>query len=379
MKLALYAGNGVASPYIIDSCRRAFLELGHEVLIVPLNQNPQSIFLWKKKFDADWVIALDHTGIDDKECEKFGQRYCSWFVDFPYYFITEDQVNPFHIPLVSDTAFRDPLSRMGFNSMLHCPLAYDPDLFYKEDLLPGYERLEVCFVGSSFETQEEMNAYRKKVFNSAVNQLIDSTITLMQLKRNLCLWEALKEIEAASGVPCFSRLKAENLGGIIHFVDREVDALRKMEVMEALLPLNIKVYGDQGWLKFLEKRSIYRGAVKYGPELAHIYRKTKVNIVLTRPQIGKGVNQRVFDIPACGGFMLCDYRDELKTLFPEIWERISFKTVKEMKEKTQYFLDNETERLDLAYELNQLISPQTYKNRMKKLTDQLEVLLKISS
>ena len=379
MKLVLYTGNGVASPYIMESCSRAILQLGHEVLVVPLVQTPQSIFLWKKKFDADWIIAIDHTGFDDKECIKHGQRYCSWFVDFPYYFITEDQINPFHIPLVTDIAFKDPLTKVGFNSMLHCPLAYDPDYFYKEDDLPEGKLPEVTFVGSSFESPEEMKAYRQNVFNASVNQVIDSTIALMQIKNPVCLWEALKEIETASGVPFFNHLSAENLGGIIHFIDRELDGLRKLEMVEALKPFDLKIYGDQGWLKFLEKRSVFRGPVKYGHELANLYRRTKINIVLTRPQIGKGVNQRVFDVPACGGFMLCDYRDELRNLFPDVWERISFKTVKEMTDKVRYFLDNDSERLELASELNRLILSHTYKNRMKKLMDQLEVLRKIIS
>ena len=72
--------------------------------------------------------------------------------------------------------------------------------------------------------------------------------------------------------------------------------------------------------------------------------------------------------------MLCDYRDELKIYFPDLWERISFKNVKEMTEKTRYYLENESERLELADLMNLSIISETYKNRMRKLTDQLDVL-----
>ena len=55
--------------------------------------------------------------------------------------------------------------------------------------------------------------------------------------------------------------------------------------------------------------------VDYRSEIAQWYRRIKINLNITSCQMPTALNQRVFDVPACGGFILNDNQTDLKELF----------------------------------------------------------------
>ncbi|MEO1171415.1 MAG: glycosyltransferase, partial [Myxococcota bacterium] len=59
----------------------------------------------------------------------------------------------------------------------------------------------------------------------------------------------------------------------------------------------------------------YHGPVEYGPALAAVYEGTAINVNATSLQMPSAVNQRVFDAPASGGFLLTDAQHDLEDLF----------------------------------------------------------------
>lgn len=62
----------------------------------------------------------------------------------------------------------------------------------------------------------------------------------------------------------------------------------------------------------------------------------------------EGVNQRLFEIAGCGGFQLCEYRDEVQNFF-EVGKEIEvFRTTDELIEKIDYYLARPGERQRIA-------------------------------
>lgn len=107
-------------------------------------------------------------------------------------------------------------------------------------------------------------------------------------------------------------------------------------------------------------------------ECARIYNACAVNINLHSSSKHNGVNPhgdfvnpRTFEIAACGGFQLVDDRAELADLFAIGSELIVYKTVQELEQLTQYYLQHPEERSAVAARAQaRACSDHTYAKRM---------------
>jgi spore maturation protein CgeB len=127
---------------------------------------------------------------------------------------------------------------------------------------------------------------------------------------------------------------------------------RRQQFVDRLLDLPIDIYGK--WLRHnrfdfaLRKRVKAKGA--WGEELLDIYNSSKIvlNISGWDPARFTGLNQRVFDVPATGAFLLTDYSPELKEFYEIGEEIVCFAEIEELREKALYFLEHEDERETIA-------------------------------
>ena len=94
--------------------------------------------------------------------------------------------------------------------------------------------------------------------------------------------------------------------------------------------------------------------------------KIAVNLMLdSYHELSSGVNQRTFEIAACGAFQLCEHTDNLKKFFVLGEDVETFKNVEEMFKKIDYYLDNEDERKKIALNGHEKARPYNYYNQMK--------------
>ncbi len=81
----------------------------------------------------------------------------------------------------------------------------------------------------------------------------------------------------------------------------QIYRLKYVQMLEAFNPV---VRGDEGW------HAVLNGSFQIGPELSYyydlnyFYNVSKINLNITSTQMRNAVNQRVFDVPASGGFCL---------------------------------------------------------------------------
>lgn len=80
---------------------------------------------------------------------------------------------------------------------------------------------------------------------------------------------------------------------------------------------------------------------------------------------------RTFEIPACGGFMLHERNDEVRSFFEEGREIECFDGVDELVDKTRYYLEHEAERADIA-EAGRLrcLRDHSYSRRARVIVDE---------
>jgi len=121
----------------------------------------------------------------------------------------------------------------------------------------------------------------------------------------------------------------------------EIAASRhRIQVIQKLADLNINVWGDAGWTQIEQAGVNYQGPAGHFHQLNDIYRGTLINIDIGRIYQPDIVTMRVFDVMACGSFVLAAHCDALTELFHIGHEVDSWKTLEELHEKTTWYLEH---------------------------------------
>lgn len=120
------------------------------------------------------------------------------------------------------------------------------------------------------------------------------------------------------------------------------------EVVASLAPMGVQVWGDPGW-RGLERHGVrYRGFAGHVRDLSGIYCAAEVNVDIGRIYQPDIVTMRVFDVLACGGFLIAAWSEGLGDLFTLGEEIETWKTVPELADKTRFYIAQPKARARLA-------------------------------
>jgi len=112
-------------------------------------------------------------------------------------------------------------------------------------------------------------------------------------------------------------------------------------ILANLLKYDLKIWGDAGWRHqfqfYPDLQAAYQGERLSYDELLYVYANTLINMNMPSPQLITAFQPRVFEIAACGGFQIVDFREDLLEVFRDD-EIVTFRTVPELKEKIEYFI-----------------------------------------
>ena len=102
--------------------------------------------------------------------------------------------------------------------------------------------------------------------------------------------------------------------------------------------------------------------------MPYIFHHSKINLNLTIPNIENGIPLRTFDILASGGFLLTDYRQEVCKQFENGKELVVFDGIKDLINKTEYYLTHPEERIQIARNGQKKVQQlHQYKNRLTEI------------
>lgn len=147
----------------------------------------------------------------------------------------------------------------------------------------------------------------------------------------------------------------------------------RSDILSYLTDYDLKIWGDDNWpyrFKYLPQlKDCYKGTRLPYDDLRKLYHLTKINLNLPAPQILTGFQPRIFEIAACKGFQIIDYRPLIDKVFDED-ELVTFKTIGELKEKANYYLSHETERMAITEKLYKKVTEKyTWKNWAQQILD----------
>jgi spore maturation protein CgeB len=146
----------------------------------------------------------------------------------------------------------------------------------------------------------------------------------------------------------------------------------RLKFVEELLDFNPVLWG-KGWSRSGSQKilQLYRGRDIRGNQKTKAICGTKISLNPHHPLNDIcGVNRRTYDLAACRGFQLADYKPDMKDLLKINEEIVCFRTIDELKKLIRYYLSHPDERAQLAEAAYQrVLKDHTYYNRAREILD----------
>ncbi|WP_285906267.1 CgeB family protein [Pseudodesulfovibrio pelocollis] len=329
-------------------------------------------------FRPDFVLTVNHFGLDREGrlaglLAELGLPLASWFVDNPA-LILHDYAHPGAdntAVFTFDAGNLAMLRARGFARVEYLPLATDPERFRPGlgSAAPPQWAAEVSFVGNSMARPvaqtlenaglpETMRAEYPKV--AAEFGASGQTDVRGFLASHRPDWRtALDELPTPE-----RRLALESL------LTWEATRQYRLACVQAILGFVPLIVGDEGWLDQLGQPADWRRLppLDYYADLPRFYPLSAVSLNCTSRQMVGAVNQRVFDIPACGGFVLTDRREQMDDLFEPEAEVVAYDSPDDIPALTAELLADPARRRRVSRAARaRILAEHTYEIRLRTL------------
>lgn len=328
-------------------------------------------------FKPDFLLTVNHFGLDREGklaglLMDLGLPLASWFVDNPH-LILHDYAHPGRdntVIFTYDAGNLDTMRNKGFANVHYLPLATDPNRF-----TPGLSRgapqawaSDVSFVGNSMIHPVE-KALAEANLPQAMGQEYQTVAAQFGasgelsvigfLEKNRPDWFAFLQAEPSTE----KRLAVESL------LTWEATRQYRYACINSILEFTPLIVGDEGWKNLLKgNRWRHLSSIDYYADLPRFYPCSKINFNCTSRQMIGAVNQRVFDVPACGALVLTDYRQQMESLFDLDDEAVVYRNLNEIPGLVERYLNDEKACMAIAQRARKrVLAHHTYALRLERL------------
>lgn len=379
--------------FLVKETEKALKSLGHNVARLRIDQmtglkaNDAEGGLIRRciesilEFSPDFLITMNHLGFDEDGIftdflKSIEMPAASWYVDSPNLIVRAFQRNasPFTSLFLWDKSFITDMRAKGFDSVYYLPLATDEGTFRPLVTRKNRKKLEryrcdVGFIGNSM--VEPVQKYMERV-PARLRPAIESVAGHM-LDDGDDYGKALSRLPSDEQAVISSLDEKEQM-------DIEAATLWKatmfyrLSCMARLRDFDTVIHGDNGWKSLLNGSRPGRlmSPLRYYTEVPFFYNACSVNFNATSRQMKQAVNQRVFDVPACGAFLLTDNQEAIHELFDVGKEITVFTEVDEIPDIVRHYLRHPEERKRIAMKGRQrILSEHTYCRRLSKLIEEM--------
>ncbi len=324
-------------------------EVGQEEFVRDFLQNVLN-------FKPDFVLTINHLGLDREGVlmqllDRLRLPLASWFVDNPHLILSLYQglVSPWATLFTWDNDNLDSLRELGFENVFFLPLAADCSRFFPGKECPRKWRSDISFVGNSMRSKVAGRLWaarpRGRLFRQykAIAESFMDSETLSV--REFMAASFPQEQEQFDCLP-----DAEQQLAYETLITWQATLRYRLSCVRGILPFAPLLVGDAGWKRLLpgEARWRYQSELSYYTDLPSFYAGTTVNFNCTSAQMKGAVNQRVFDVPASGAFLLTDYRRQIEDLFELEKEVVCYHSPEQATDLAAFYLENDAARQAVA-------------------------------
>ena len=331
------------SGYWLDiACINAARRMGWEVRNVPValegvmpRENVSRLLRTLVEFKPDFLLTINLGGMDVQGMfaglfDDLRVPFVAWFVDDPRTILQGSTAfaGDWSVAFTWEERYASYLTTVGYPVAQTLPLAVD-DLVFDAAPADTWDQ-PPTFVGNSNTASVDYElgyfADKPEVLRALLDVMESQQLTRESFAEGL---EAMLGAEVIRTWDLDVRRHAE----LFLFVA----GTRKMRIALArtLVPEGLQLRGDDEWTRLFP--SAGHGSVNYLKELPAYYRACELNVNITSLQMATAVNQRVFDCPAAGGFLLTDNQPTLHTLFEVPREIIAYSSMEECRDLFRFY------------------------------------------
>ena len=343
--------------HVENDARAAAQDLGFRVasLRVPAKGTASSAFA-RTLLEAlcmhrpDFVLTLNHFGFDEEGAlarllDEYEIPVASWFVDHPLLILPEPRrlavptCQVFTLERTSLPALR----AAGFESPQHLPTASSARVFHPSRI----DRALAAELGAPLTLIASSWWQKARVESSPQQRAAAAALGWpMPLPRDF----AGAELAATL---CGPSVDARERMWAARVAVAESSLRSRLAFARAFATEGLVVRGDEGWGQ-VEGVDL-RAPVPAGRPLAAAFAGSDVNLNVTSDQLATAVTQRVWDVPACGAFLLTDAQEDALELFVPGREIAVFRSTEEAVSLARHYAAHPRERLALVQQARRVI------------------------
>ena len=350
------------------------------------------------KYDA--VFSVNYFSYIAKVCHRLNIQYICYNVDSPLLNMQHPSINykTNHIYTFDSKEAKD-FNNNGINTVYYLPLCTNVervqtllssskkivsheavDIFYNEtnDFLensPFQYKYEISFVGNLYDknryddTMHILPDYLCGYMDAAIEAQLN--VNGGNLLKNMLTPEVIDMLSQYTDVKASTQSHADLK---FHFLTSVLahKTAAKMRIM-ALNSLAMKYPGKVHLFTTSDTSPLFPALVThkgadYFSEAPFVFAHSKININMTAPNNETGIPLRVFDILGAGGFLITDWREDLKDCFTIGKDLEIYDGLDDLLEKTDYYLKHDEKRIAIArHGFDTVRKKHTYNTRLKEI------------
>lgn len=374
--------------FLTEEIARATEALGHRVVRVRGGKEDPGGEIVGRAVETiaserpDFFLTVNHFGFD--EGGQLADLFRSiempaavWYVDSPDIVVKAFPRNasPYCTVFVWDRGYMKSMKSLGFENVAYLPLAADETLFRPGGVAPAERRKNAADVGFAGNSMAGMARERLLQVRRELRPAVERTAQRLAAARDMLFAEAADISLHEDEREMFDALKEADRSVFESAALRRATLLYRLSRLRALEEFRPFVRGDAGWKGLLNGKFRLGPPLNYYAELPAFYKACKVNFNATSAQMGSAVNQRVFDVPACGAFLLTDRRPALEELFEVGEEVIAYADIDEIDDLARFYLRNDAAREAVAAKgRSRVLREHTYRHRLGEIVRRLREL-----
>ncbi len=321
------------------------------------------------QFKPDFILTINHLGFDQEGwltelLTQIEMPFVSWFVDSPNVILStfKSNVSNFCNLFLWDMDYEDDIRNQGYTNIDYLPLATSKEIFFEKDSVKKYD---VSFVGSSMVYAINKNL-KSFVHRPDLLQLLEKTVLIFLTLKTRDVNQAIMILKN-QGIPFIFEDQDQRDDFEAAVLWRSTQIYRLGGLLK-LKGFNTTISGDPNWDRLLPVGFKIIRERWYYDNLCDFYNQSRINFNMTSKQMKNAVNQRVFDVPACGQFLITDYKPQLEEVYNINSEVICFNNIEEIPELVNYYLKNEKLRTEISIKAQEkVLAYHTYENRIHKM------------
>jgi spore maturation protein CgeB len=285
-------------------------------------------------FKPDFIFSINMQGLDDdgRLLELLAKRhiaFATWFVDSPEHYLPAGKTLPANLAVFTVERDALPLLReRGCLTARYLPLAADAGRFDLEaDLFVANGPVGVSFVGTNWMEKLAL-CFENVAFPAFVRDRYQALGAALAARPTASVHRFLRDTAPEFLDAAEAALTPNGLRHLFILLCWEANRISRQHHIEQLLPFRPLIVGDAHWPTALaghEGQFVHHPPLGYyEPDLAELYRRSRVNFATSSVQLPTSVTQRVFDVPAAGGLVVTDRRPQLLECFEEGLEALVY-------------------------------------------------------